>query len=319
MKNQTILVTGGAGYIGSVTVFKLVLLDYNVIVIDNLKKGKKELVDKKAQFIEGDILDEKLLQKIFSQHKINKVIHFAALKSAGESMQDLASYSQNITGTINIINKMVEHNVKDIIFSSSAAVYGEPQEEIIEETHPTNPVNFYGFTKLEAERIIDWYVKLKDISCVSLRYFNVAGDGGLNYVDPYAENIFPIIGEVLSKKREILEVYGDDYSTRDGSCIRDYIHVEDIASAHIKVLDLKGSHVINLGTSEGISVLELVDVFKEVAKKDVPYKITSRREGDPAMLIASNKKAKELLNWMPQKTIKDMVESTLSVYYKQRL
>ncbi len=311
---QTILVTGGAGYIGSVTVFKLVSMGYKVIVIDNLKKGKKELVDQRAQFIEGDILDKKLLQEVFSEHKIDKVIHFAALKSARESMYDLANYSQNITGTINILNKMVESNVKDIIFSSSAAVYGEPRDDIIEETHPTNPVNFYGFTKLEAERIIEWYVKLKNISCISLRYFNVAGDGGLNYIDPHAENIFPIIGEVISKKREMLEVYGDDYQTSDGSCIRDYIHVEDVASAHIKALNLSGSHVINLGTSKGVSVLELINAFKEVIKEEIPYKITSRRTGDPAKLIASNKKAKELLGWIPEKTVKDMVESTLNAY-----
>ncbi len=314
MQKQTILVTGGAGYIGSVTVFRLILLGYSVIVIDNLKKGKKEVVDKKALLIEGDILDEELLHKIFSEHKIDKIIHFAALKSAGESMQDLVSYSQNITGTINILNKMVEHGVKDIIFSSSAAVYGEPEEEIIEETHPTKPVNFYGFTKLEAERIIDWYVKLKDISCISLRYFNVAGDGGLSYIDPSAENIFPIIGEVISKKRKSLEIYGDDYNTRDGSCIRDYIHVEDVASAHIKALNLKGSHTINLGTSKGVSVLELVDVFKEVVKEDILYTVGPRREGDPAVLVASNKKAKELLNWEPKKTVKEMVESTLTAY-----
>ncbi len=316
---QTILVTGGAGYIGSVTVSMLVSEGYNVIVIDNLKKGRKELVDKKVHFIEGDILDEKLLQKIFSEHKIEKIIHFAALKSAGDSMHDLIGYSQNITGTINILNKMVEYNVKDIIFSSSAAVYGEPQEKIIEETHPTNPVNFYGFTKLEAERIIEWYVKLKNISCISLRYFNVAGDGGLNYIDPSAENIFPIIGEVISKKREMLQIYGGDYKTNDGTCTRDYVHVEDIASAHIKALSLKGSHVINLGTQSGVSVLELVSVFKEVAKIDVPYKIVSRREGDPAVLVASNKKARELLNWQPQKTVKEMVKSTLDVYNKQIL
>lgn len=314
MQKQTILVTGGAGYIGSVTVFKLISMGFNVIVVDNLKKGKKELVSEKAKLIIGDILDEELLQKVFSEHKIDKVIHFAALKSAGESMLDLASYSQNITGTIDVLNKMVEHNVKSIIFSSSAAVYGEPEAEVIEETHPTKPVNFYGFTKLEAERIINWYVKLKNISCISLRYFNVAGDGGLNYIDPHAENIFPIIGEVLSKKRQVLDIYGNDYDTRDGSCIRDYIHVEDIALAHINALNLEGSHIINLGTSKGVSVLELVDLFKEVSKKEIPCKVVERREGDPAKLIASNRKAKELLSWEPQKSTEEMIESTIRVY-----
>ncbi len=230
---MTILVTGGAGYIGSVAVKKLIERGFNVLVIDNLSKGKRELVDKEADFLKGDILDKSFLEEVFSKSKIEKIIHFAALKSAGESMNSPETYSQNIIGTINILNKMVEHKVKDIIFSSSAAVYGEPKREIIEEDHSTNPINFYGFTKLESERIIDWYAKLKDISYISLRYFNVAGDGGLNYIDPNAENIFPIIGEVISQKREKLQVFGNDYKTKDGSCIRDYIHVEDIVDAHM--------------------------------------------------------------------------------------
>ena len=309
---MTILVTGGAGYIGSVAVKKLIERGFNVLVIDNLSKGKRELVDKEADFLKGDILDKSFLEEVFSKSKIEKIIHFAALKSAGESMNSPETYSQNIIGTINILNKMVEHKVKDIIFSSSAAVYGEPKREIIEEDHSTNPINFYGFTKLESERIIDWYAKLKDISYISLRYFNVAGDGGLNYIDPNAENIFPIIGEVISQKREKLQVFGNDYKTKDGSCIRDYIHVEDIVDAHIRALDLKGDHIINLGTSKGVSVLELINAFKEVSGKDIPYKITKRREGDPAILVASNKKAKELLSWEPKKEIKEMIESTIA-------
>ncbi len=311
---MTILVTGGAGYIGSVAVKKLIERGFNVLVIDNLSKGKRELVDKEADFLKGDILDKSFLEEVFSKSKIEKIIHFAALKSAGESMNSPETYSQNIIGTINILNKMVEHKVKDIIFSSSAAVYGEPKREIIEEDHSTNPINFYGFTKLESERIIDWYAKLKDISYISLRYFNVAGDGGLNYIDPNAENIFPIIGEVISQKREKLQVFGNDYKTKDGSCIRDYIHVEDIVDAHIRALDLKGDHIINLGTSKGVSVLELINAFKEVSGKDIPYKITKRREGDPAILVASNKKAKELLSWEPKKEIKEMIESTIASY-----
>ena len=203
-KMATILVTGGAGFIGSVAVKTLLSNGYSVVVVDNLSKGKKDLVDSKAKFYELDLVDD--LSKVFEENKIDAVIHFAAYKAVEESMENAVKYSSNITGTINLLNRMVEHNVKKIIFSSSAAVYGE-EKGVISEDNETNPCNYYGFTKLECEKIIEWYGKVYGIGYVSLRYFNVAGDGGLKYMDPDAKNIFPIIMEVLVGKREKVVVF----------------------------------------------------------------------------------------------------------------
>lgn len=316
---KKILVTGGAGYIGSIAVKKLIDQGYQVVVVDNLSKGKRELIDEKAEFLEGDILENDFLERIFSNFEIETVIHFASLKSSGQSMISPEIYSQNILGTINLLNLMCKYGVKKMIFSSSAAVYGEPQKEIIDEDHPTKPVNFYGFTKLEAERIIDWYAKLKGISYTSLRYFNVAGDGGLGYIDPEAENVFPILAEVLFGKRDNFQVFGDDYKTDDGTCVRDYIHVVDIVNAHIKALDLNGNYIINLGTSKGCSVLELIRQFESIAGKKIPFEVADRRKGDPAFLVASNQRAKNLLGWEPKLGLKEMIDSTLKSYSKNVL
>ncbi len=309
-----VLVIGGAGYIGSVVSNKLVG-DHDVSVIDNLSKGVKSLLPGEVSFYEGDILDVEFLRKVFSKKNFDVVMHFAALKDAGESMRDLAKYSQNIIGTINILNVMVEFGVKKIVFSSSAAVYGEPGQKVISEDHLVNPVNFYGFTKLESERLIKWYHKQKGIDFVVLRYFNVAGDS-LGYIDPFASNIFPIICEVLSGKRKSLEVFGDDYDTRDGTCIRDYIHVSDLADAHIKALSVKDSCVVNLGSSKGYSVLELIKVFEKVSGKKISFEVVGRRHGDPASLIASNKKAEKVLGWVPVHDLESMAGSTWDAYKK---
>jgi UDP-glucose 4-epimerase len=309
-----ILVTGGAGYIGSAAVKKLIGENHQVVVIDNLLKGKKELVDQKAIFYQGDLVDKGLLDNIFSEHQFDAVIHFASYKAAGESMKQLEKYSDNITGTINLLNVMVQYNVKKIIFSSSAAVYGEPQYIPIDENHPTNPINYYGFTKLECEKIIQWYSQLKGITGICLRYFNVAGDAGLNYVDPDAQNIFPIIMEVLINRRDQLTIFGNDYTTSDGTCIRDYVDVNDLVDAHILALDLKKSEVINLGSNSGTSVLELINTFETVSEQKVNWGFSPKRAGDPAKLTASNEKAKSSLNWKPKRNIKDMVKSTLIAY-----
>lgn len=312
---ENILVTGGAGYIGSVVVHQLKKAGFKVFVIDNLSKGLKSLIDGIPLF-EGDLTNKEFLDSVFSKNNFDAVIHFASYKDAGESMVETEKYSDNITGMINLLNVMVKYDVKKIVFSSSAAVYGEPKSSIITEEHEKNPINFYGFTKLEGERLLKWFHDLKNIDVTALRYFNVAGDSGLNYLDPDARNIFPIICEVLSQKREKLKIFGDDYKTKDGTCIRDYIHVSDLADAHIKALNLKGEHYINLGSSKGYSVLELVNLFKETSKKDLPYEIVSRRQGDPAILVASNNLAKELLNWEPKHDLKDMVQSTWCAYEK---
>jgi UDP-glucose 4-epimerase len=310
-----ILVIGGAGYIGSVVVKQLLEKKFNVSVLDNLSKGVRELVPNSASFFEGDILDESFLHSVFASKKFDAVIHFAAAKDAGESMVNLEKYSKNIIGTINILNKMVEFDVKKIIFSSSAAVYGAPIEDVIDESHALEPLNFYGFSKLESERLLHWYHMQKGINFAALRYFNVAGDV-LGYVDPDARNIFPIICEVLAGKRESLKVYGDDYDTKDGTGIRDYIHVADLADAHIKAIKLSGAHIINLGSSNGFSVLDLVKEFEKVSGKKINYSVVDRRAGDPASLVASNKRAKELLDWSPMHDLNSMVKSSWLAYRK---
>ncbi len=309
-----IIVIGGAGYIGSVCVKRLIEENHEVLVFDNLSKGRLKLVDKKAKFIRGDILDEDKLNEVFSNYKFDAVFHFAALKDAGESMKEPQKYSKNIIGTINLLNIMSKHKVSKIIFSSSAAVYGNSKEKLIDENHKTEPLNFYGFTKLESEKFLEWYSKLCGIEYISLRYFNVAGDGGLNYIDPNAKNIFPIIAEVVYGIREKLLVYGSDYETLDGTGIRDYIHVIDLVEGHIKALNIKGSQIINLGNSRGYSVLELIKSFEKNSQKKINYELVERREGDPAFLLASCQKAKKILNWEAKYDLDEMVLSTLKAY-----
>ncbi|MEK6939059.1 MAG: UDP-glucose 4-epimerase GalE [Nanoarchaeota archaeon] len=308
---MNILVTGGAGYIGSVAVKELIKAGHEVIVIDNLIKGNIKLIDPRAIFYQGDLIDLKFLEKVFSQHRFEAVLHFAGYKAAGESMELPQKYSDNFIGTINLLNALVKYKVPKIIFSSSAAVYGEPKYTPIDENHPLEPINYYGFTKLESERIIDWYSKLKGIVGIKLRYFNVAGDGGLNYTDPDAKNIFPIIQEVISGKRDKLMIFGDDYPTSDGTCIRDYIDVNDLVRAHILALKLERSETINLGTATGTSVKEIISLTEETLRIKLAHLYGPRRDGDPAILTASNEKAKKLLGWVPEKSIKDMIKSSL--------
>ena len=310
---KTILVTGGCGYIGSVAVKKLLDKEYNVIVIDNLSNGYKKLLDKRAKPYFIDLCNKNKLNKIFKKHKFDSVMHFAAYKSVGESMQNTEKYSENIKGSINLLDCMVKHNVKEIIFSSSAAVYGSPKVDKVNEETETNPINYYGFTKLKIEEIIKWYSKINKITYVIFRYFNVCGDM-LGYVEKSPENIFPIIMDVVRGKREKLVIFGNDYDTRDGTCIRDYIDVRDLVNAHILALekDVK-NEIINLGSSSGYSVKELVDEFLKITNK-LTYEIGKRRKGDPKKLISSNKKAKKLLNWYPKKNLKEMIESTYDAY-----
>ena len=313
---KTILVTGGAGYIGSAAVKALIAKGYQIVVVDNLTKGDKKLVDPKADFNKVDLVDKKALDKVFEKHKFDSVMHFAAYKAVEESMVRADKYSDNITGTINLLKCMVEFDVKQIVYSSTAAVYGMPQETPITEKSPLEPINFYGFTKLASERIIEWFGKVHGIRFVSLRYFNVAGDGGLGYIDPDAKNIFPIIMEGFSGKRDKLEIYGNDYDTPDGTCIRDYFDVNDLVNAHVLALNLTSSEVINLGTAIGSSVKEIVNLCEKVVGQPLKYEYSSRREGDPAVLVASNDKAKRLLKWKPKRSIEDMIQSMWEVYKK---
>lgn len=311
---MNILVTGGAGYIGSTAVKSLIEKGHSVVVIDNLSKGIIELVHPKAKFYKIDLTDKNGLKKVFKNHNFDKIMHFSAYKAVGESMFNAVKYSDNITGMINLLNCMVEFKVPKIIFSSSAAVYGIPSKEIVDEETPVAPISFYGYTKLAMENLIEWYSKIHKISYIALRYFNVAGDSGLKYIDPEANNIFPIIMEVINGKRDKLTIFGNDYKTKDGTCIRDYIDVNDLVDAHILALDCEFNGVINLGTGKGFSVKELLDSFVEVYGKKIPFEYGKRREGDPAALIASNIKAKKFLSWNPKRDVKEMIRSTLIAY-----
>jgi UDP-glucose 4-epimerase len=311
---MNILVTGGAGYIGSVAVQQLITQGHHVVVIDNLSKGNKELIHKDATFYEADLIDTEIIRDLFSNHSFDAVIHFAAYKAVGESMTNAVKYSHNIKGVLSILEAMVEHKVKKIIFSSTAAVYGMPKETVLTEESETKPINYYGVTKLTSETILKWYHEIHNIEYIALRYFNVAGDGGLNYIDPDAQNIFPIIMEVLSGKRKELTVFGNDYDTPDGTCIRDYISVRDLVDAHIKALKAEYVGCINLGTGKGCSVLELIKATENVTGKQVPYIVGDRRAGDPAALTASNEKARTILNWTPQEQVEDMLKETWNGY-----
>jgi UDP-glucose 4-epimerase len=308
-----ILVTGGAGYIGSVAVKQLLNKGYSVIVVDNLSKGLKELVDEKAKFYEVDLTDKENLEEIFLENQINAIMHFAGYKAVGESMTNPTKYSDNITGTINLLDLMVKYKIPKIIYSSSAAVYGESKEEIVTEESKTNPSSYYGLTKLICEDLIKWYSKLHNLNYILLRYFNVAGDGGLKYIDPEAQNVIPIIMEAVVGKRDKFIISGNDYDTPDGTGIRDYIDINDLIDAHILALDLDQNEIINLGTNKGVSVKELVDSTIQIAG-NFNYEFGERRPGDCATLIASNEKAKNLLNWQPQKTIQEMIKSTYEAY-----
>ncbi len=312
---RRVLVTGGAGYIGSVVVKSLIGKNHEVVVVDNLANGKVENISGDALFYKLDLNNISDLREVFSKHEFDAVIHIAAYKSVDESMKNASKYCDNIIGTINLLKVMVEYGVQKIIFSSSAAVYGILEEGVATEETVTSPVNFYGFTKLECERIIEWFSEIHDVRYVFLRYFNVAGDV-LGYIDPDAMNIFPILMENVIGKRERFTIFGDDYDTFDGTCVRDYIHVSDLADAHIKSLELNDNNIINLGTSEGKSVKEIVSATEEVTGKKLNVSVGGRRVGDPAVLLASNELAKNLLGWRPKYTIHDIISSTYEAYRK---
>ena len=314
---KQILVTGGAGYIGSLVVKKLLDAEHGVVVIDNLSKGKKALVDKRAKLYVVDILDRSTLTKKLKGQTFDVVMHLAARKDAGESMVNPDLYYENIVGIMNLIALAPVLKVKKFIFSSSAAVYGEPVgDSSISEAHICQPTNFYGYSKLAGEELLEWMRRLHKIDYIALRYFNVAGDGGLHYIDPNAKNIFNVIADVLVGKKKQLEIFGDDYPTPDGTGIRDYVHVSDIADAHIRALSTKGSHVINLGSETGYSVQEIVQEFEKVSGKKVARKIVRRRAGDIASLIATSAKATEILKWKPTRGLEEMVVSTWEAYNK---
>lgn len=313
---MSILVTGGAGYIGSVAVQQLLAQGEDVVVIDNLAKGLRRLVPEQIPFYEIDLVDKTQVEQVFQKHPISAVLHFAGYKAVGESMETAVKYSDNITGTLNLLNCMVKYNCKKIIFSSSAAVYGGKNKEIITEEGNIAPASYYGYTKRAVEELLGWYEKIHAIKYIAFRYFNVGGDKGFLYVDPQAQNVLPIIMETITGKREFFEIYGTDYATRDGTCIRDYISIGDLVRAHLLGLETNFSGVLNLGTGTGTTVQELVQATEDVVGQTIPVKIGPRRKGDAAASIASFEKAQEVLGWKPQETIKDIVRTTYRAYKK---
>jgi UDP-glucose 4-epimerase len=314
---MSILVVGGAGFIGSHVVRFLQDQGEKVIVVDNLINGHIKSVNVNY-FYRIDIRDRKELDKVFSNHKVDVVIHFAANSLVGESMKDpLKYYNNNFYGTLSLLEAMNSHNVKKIVFSSSAATYGEPERIPILETNKTNPTNAYGETKLAIEKMMKWIDIAYGIKYVSLRYFNACGahpNGDIGE-DHFPEtHLIPLILQVPLNKRNEFFIYGDDYNTKDGTCIRDYIHVLDLSSAHfLSVQYLREdnkSNIFNLGSGEGYSVKEVIEVARKVTNHPIPYKIKERRQGDPAILVASSNKAIKILKWKPQhnkleKIIKD--------------
>lgn len=303
---MAILVTGGAGYIGSHTVAALLERGEEVVVIDSLQTGHKEAL-LGGKLYEGDLRDKELLKKLFAENQIEGVIHFAANSLVGESMQNPGKYyDNNMYGTLCLLEAMNEAGVRRIVFSSTAATYGEPEKTPIEETDRTEPTNVYGETKLMMERMIRWYDRVLNVRYVALRYFNAAGahESGKIGEDHRPEtHLIPIVLQTALGQRSHISVFGEDYPTEDGTCIRDYLHVSDLADAHLRAIDyLKNggeSDVFNLGSGSGFSVREIIETARKVTGKEIPVKTEPRRAGDPATLIASSQKAREVLGWTP--------------------
>ena len=308
---KKILVIGGAGYIGSACVKLLCVAGYSVLVVDNLSTGNKEAIDKRATFKKFDILQRKSFLRFLKGEKIDVIIHFAAHKNANESMKNGTQYSENIQGMINVLDGMINNRIPKVIFSSSAAVYGDPISLPINEQHSLQPVNYYGETKLICERLIQWYAQIYQISFTILRYFNVVGDIGLKYKEKNAHNLFPVINNVIQGNQKYLEVFGKNYKTKDGTCIRDYIHLEDIANAHLSAINHQHSDIFNIGTSKGYSVLEIIQAFEKVTNKKIPKKFIKRKRGDSPSAIADAKKANKHLNWQAKRNLEEMVKSSL--------
>ncbi|GAA3197160.1 UDP-glucose 4-epimerase GalE [Lentilactobacillus kefiri] len=305
---MAILVLGGAGYIGSHTVDRLIANGYDVAVVDNLVTGHKAAINPKARFYEGDVRDKKFLNDVFDKEDIEGVIHFAAFSVVPESMKKPLKYFDNNTGgMISLLEVMNAHNVKKIVFSSTAATYGEPKQIPIKETDPQVPTNPYGESKLAMEKIMHWSDVAYGIKFVALRYFNVAGakpDGSIGEDHHPETHLVPIILQVAAGERDELTIFGDDYDTPDGTNVRDYVHVMDLADAHILALKyLQAGHdsdAFNLGSSTGFSNKQMLDAARDVTGKPIPAKMGPRRAGDPSTLIAASDKARKVLGWKPQ-------------------
>ena len=311
-----ILVFGGAGYIGSHTVKHLLDNGYSCVVADNLIYGHREAVDPRAEFVHADLADKYSLQQLFNTHKIEAVIHFAAFTYVGESVTDPQKYYiNNVVGTTNLLNAMLQHGVKKIVFSSTCATYGEPQYIPMDEKHPQSPINPYGRTKLMIEQIFADYERAYGLKHIALRYFNAAGcaqDGSIGESHNPETHLIPLVLKAIKGERANIKIFGTDYDTPDGTCLRDYIHVEDLALAHRLALEKLDDYsgCINLGTGIPTSVKEIISAAENVSGLKCPVEIAPRRAGDPAKLYADNRKAKEILGWQPRYTqIEDIIST----------
>ncbi len=320
-----ILVIGGAGYIGSHVARAFLDRGYAVTVFDNFQTGLRENLFDEAAFVHGDIMRPEQLRAVMTGGGFDGCVHLAAMKAAGQSMLKPELYAEaNIAGTINILNQASAAGIARVIFSSSAAVYGTPQYLPIDEEHPKEPENFYGFTKLEIERLLEWYDKLKGMRYAAIRYFNAAGydvGGRIKGLELNPENLLPIVMETAAGIRQKLSIFGDDYPTRDGSCIRDYVHVSDLAEAHVTafeyILQKEQSITVNLGSQTGVTVFEMVERARAITGRSVSAEVSGRRAGDPSELVASSAKARELLGWVPKYSDVDtLIGSTWKMYEK---
>ena len=306
---MSVLVTGGAGYIGSVTVEALRAAGEDVVVLDDLSNGHREAVDARVPFYEGKVGDSALLQNIVASHGIKQVVHFAAFISVPDSVKEpLRYFANNTARVVDLLGSLQTCGVENIVFSSTAAVYGEPEYTPIDEMHPKKPTNPYGLSKYFVEQILDWADIAHGMTHVALRYFNASGAAGTRGEDHHPEtHLIPLILQVALGKRTHVNIYGTDYPTPDGSCVRDYIHVADLADAHVKALrylkDGKGrkkSQKINLGNGRGFSVLQVIEAAEKVTGMKISVREEARRDGDPSVLIAASDKAREVLGWTPR-------------------
>jgi len=316
-----VLVTGGAGYIGSHVVLDLIDAGHDVVILDDMSLGCVENIHDKAEFVEGSTLDEAMLDEVLAKN-MDAVVHLAAFKAAGESMTNPEKYSRNnLNGTTNVLNAMMKYNVMTFVFSSTAAVYGYPEYLPVDEAHPLKPINYYGYTKLAIENMLKWYGELKGLKFAALRYFNAAGydvNGKLYGLEQNPQNLLPIVMEVASGVRKSMDIFGDDYESSDGTGIRDYIHVNDLASAHVSALEYlqeNDSLTVNLATGEGYSVMDVIKEAESISGHAINYNIVDRRPGDPAELIATSKQANKLLNWAPKYSdLNTILKSMWNVY-----
>lgn len=318
-----IVVTGGAGYIGSHVVLAALKSGYEVTIFDDLSTANKSNINPNVNFIRGSTKSKKDLSKLFKYDHYDGVIHLAANKDSGESMKNPIRYSKNnIIGSLNLLDSCIDNNIKHFIFSSSASVYGVPQNNPVDESHPTNPTSYYGYTKLLIEENLKWYSKIYGLKYVSLRYFNAAGydvDKQVVGKEKRTHNLIPLIIEVSKGIKPFIPIYGNDYLTKDGTGVRDYVHVTDLAAAHLSSLEYlrknNDNMILNLGSETGFSVLEVLEKTEEILNIDIPYKIEERRDGDVAEVISSCSLAEHTLKWKKKySSLEILIQSTWNIY-----